>query len=651
MEEAGPVLNRRVGRRSLLASGAALGAGGLLAACGAPAAPTATTAPAKPAAEATKPAAAAAAPTNTPAAAAAAKPTEAPKPAEATKPAAAATTAPAAAAATKPAAEAAKPGAAGTLKLLYWQAPTVLNLHLATGTKDQHASRVFLEPLATYNPKGELMPILAVEIPSKANGGLSEDGKSVTWKLKKDLKWADGQPFTADDVVFTYQFVADKETAATTVGNYTAIDKVEAVDPNTVKVSFKNPYPGWSVPFVGGNGAILPKHVLKDYSGAKAKEAPWNQKPFGTGPYMVDDFKSGDLVVYKKNPNYRDAGKLQFDRIELKGGGDAPSAARAVFQTGEYDFAWNLQVEWQVLQQIIQGGKGNLLTIGGSGVEQILFNLADPNKEIDGEKSSPKSKHPFLTDMKVRQAMALAIDRGTMAKQLYGESGEATPNVLTTPTDYSSKGTKMDFNIEQANKLLDDAGYKKGPDGMRVTPDGVKMKVVYATSINTLRQKEQALVKDGWGKIGIDTELKAVDAGVFFDSKPGNPDNINHFYWDVMMYTSTFDSPYPLSYMKSWYSGDPSRDVAQKSNDWSGDNRQKWISDDFNKLYDQATKELDPAKLKDLFFKMNDLVVNNYIAVPLIDRKNVSGAAKSLKGPELTLFDVHLWNIAEWVRA
>ena len=648
MEEAGTVLNRRVGRRSLLASGAALGAGGLLAACGAPAAPTATTA-AKPAAEPTKPAAAE--PTK-PAAAAAAT-----KPAEATKPAAAVaaptnTPAAAAAAATKPA-EAAKPaaGAAGTIKLLYWQAPTILNLHLATGTKDQHAARIVVEPLMTYNPKGEFVPVLAAEVPSKANGGLAEDGKSVTYKLKPGLKWGDGTPFTADDVVFTYQFIADRETAATTVGTYAAVDKVEAVDPNTVKISFKNPYPGWSLPFVGGNGAVLPKHALKDYPGAKAKEAPWNQKPFGTGPYMVDDFKSGDLVVYKKNPNYRDAGKVQFDRIELKGGGDAPSAARAVFQTGEFDFAWNLQVEWQVLQQIAQGGKGNLLTIGGVGVEQLLYNMADPNKEIDGEKSSPKSKHPFLTDMKVRQAMTLAIDRATIAKQLYGDTGDATSNVLTTPPDYSSKGTKFEFNIEQANKILDDAGYKKGADGMRVTPDGTKMKVVFATSINTLRQKEQALIKDGWQKIGIDTELKAVDAGVYFDSKPGNLDNINHFYWDVMMFTSTFESPYPLSYMKSWYSGDPSRDVAQKSNDWSGDNRQKWINDEFNKLYDQATKELDATKLKDLFHKMNDLVVNNYVAVALIDRKRVSGSSKALKGPELTQFDVDIWNIGEWAKA
>src|SRR6476659_10449402 len=103
-----------------------------------------------------------------------------------------------------------------------------------------------------------------------------------------------------------------------------------------------------------------------------------------------------------------------------------------------------------------------------------------------------------------------------------------------------------------------------------MTPDGIRMKVVYQTSINSLRQKEQALVKDGWQKIGIETELKSVDAGVYFGGDHGNVDNINHFYWDTMMYTSTFESPFPLSYMKAWYSGDQSRDIAQKSNNLKG---------------------------------------------------------------------------------
>ena len=250
-------------------------------------------------------------------------------------------------------------------------------------------------------------------------------------------------------------------------------------------------------------------------------------------------------------------------------------------------YAWNLQVEWAALQDIVKGGKGKLLTRAGQGVEQIFFNQTDPNKDVDGEKSSLKAPHPFLTDPIVRQALAMAIDRDTLVKQLYGEAGQTTSNVLTTPATFNSKNTKFEFSIDKANKMLDDAGYKKGGDGIRLTKNGQKMKIVYATTINSLRQKEQALVKDGWTKIGIDCELKSIDAGVFF-AATGNPDTDAHFYTDAQMYTSTFDSAHPSDYIQQFYSGDPARLIPQKANNWSGLNYSRWINQDFNKLFEQA---------------------------------------------------------------
>jgi peptide/nickel transport system substrate-binding protein len=295
------------------------------------------------------------------------------------------------------------------------------------------AARCCTEPLITVDNDGKVAPVLAAEVPSAQNGGLSADGKSVTYKLKQGIKWADGQPFSADDVVFTFQFIADPTSSAVTAGTYQNIDKVEALDPNTVKITFKDPTGGWMVPFSGTNGQVLPKHLMKDYIGAKSREAPLNTKVLGTGPWMVDDFKPGDLVVYKPNPNYREQGKPYFERLEVKGGGDAVSAARSVFQTGEFDYAWNLQVEWPVLQDIMNGGKGDLLTSLGGGVEQVYCNFADNTQEVNGERGAPGTKHPFLSDLKVRQAMAMAIDRETLVKQLYGETGATTSNTLTTP--------------------------------------------------------------------------------------------------------------------------------------------------------------------------------------------------------------------------
>jgi peptide/nickel transport system substrate-binding protein len=540
-------------------------------------------------------------------------------------------------------------GTQGTLRLLYWQAPTIVNPHLAIGTKDEHASRVVLEPLLTVDAVGNFTPVLAAEVPTRQNGGLSADGRSVTYRLKQGVKWADGRPFTADDVVFTYQYVINKQTGATTYQNYANIATVQPLNASAVKVTFKDPTPFWYLPFVGGNGMILPRHALDAYIGSNARNAPFNLKSFGTGPFKVDTFRPGDLVVYSVNEYYRDPNKPAFSQVQLKGGGDAVSAARAVLETGEYDYAWNMQVEWPVLEHMLATGKGTLLTAPGGGVEALFLNESDPNKEVDGQRSSIKAPHPFLTDIKVRQALALACDRTTMATQLYGESGDATPNILTTPRKYYSKNTKMVFSIEQANRLLDEAGWKRGPDGSR-EKNGIKLQMTYVTSVNTLRQKEQQIVKNGWTQLGAGVTLQSVDAGVFFASSPGNNDTLAHFYRDVEMFTGTFGIA-PVSYMQRFYSGDPARDIAQKENNWSGRNYSRWQNKEYNALFDAGLKELDPEKNAATWMKANDVVVNQFAAIPLIDRKIVSVKAKTLDtGGNMSPFDSETHNIADWTR-
>ena len=174
-----------------------------------------------------------------------------------------------------------KRGGGGALKLLWWQGPTLLNPHFATGTKDQDGSRLFYEPLATWDADGNLNPVLAAEIPSLQNGGLVADGKSVTWKIKPGVKWHDGKPFTADDVVFNWEYARDPATATVTIGIHRDIT-VEKVDDLTVRITFKKPSPFWADAFVGAVGAIIPKHMFADYKGAKSREAPANLAPVPT---------------------------------------------------------------------------------------------------------------------------------------------------------------------------------------------------------------------------------------------------------------------------------------------------------------------------------------------------------------------------------
>jgi peptide/nickel transport system substrate-binding protein len=538
-----------------------------------------------------------------------------------------------------------KRGGGGALKVLWWQAPTLLNPHFATGTKDQDGSRVFYEPLATYDPDGNLVPVLAAEIPTVANGGLSRDGKSVTWKLKKGVTFHDGKPFTADDVVFTWEYAVDPATAAVSIGSYREIDKVEKLDSHTVKVVFKKPTPFWADAFCGVRGMIIPKHLFEAYKGANSREAPANLKPVGTGPYRHVDFKPGDIVRAELNPNYHIPNRPFFDTMEMKGGGDAISAARAVIQTGEFDYAWNMQVEDDILKRLEQGGKGKVDIALGGNIEHIQINNTDPWTEVEGERASLKTKHPFLTDPAVRQALSVLVDRGSVQEQIYGRTGIATANFLNAPSKFQSKNTKWEFNIDKANQILDAAGWKRGSDGIRAK-DGKKLKMVYQTSINAPRQKNQAIVKQAAAKAGIDIELKSVTASVYFSSDPANPDTYSHFYTDIQMYTTTMTQPDPGLFMNQFTSWE----VASKENKWTGRNITRWRNEEYDATFRAAEVELDPVKRAALFIKMNDLVINNQVVVPVVWRPRVAAISLKLREAAQSGWDSDFWNLPNWHR-
>ena len=488
---------------------------------------------------------------------------------------------------------------------------------------------------------------MAAEIPTVDNGGVAEDGKSVTWKLKQDVKWSDGQSFTAQDVVFTYDFLSNPQVGAVSAGTYEVVESVEAIDDYTVKINFKEINPAWSLVFVGGEGMILPQHIYQDYNGANAREAPANLKPIGTGAYKVVNFRPGDTVIYEPNTEFRQVDQLEFKKIELKGGGDATSAARAVLQTGDADFAYNLQVEAPVLKELEVAGAGKVVSNYGALMERIIINHSDPNQVApSGERSSVDFAHPFLSDRDVRQALGLAIDRDIIAEQLYGVTGKATPNFLVAPAEYVSSNTSYQKNIEEAKELLDRAGWQDtNGNGIR-DKDGVEMQMVFQTSVNPLRQKTQTVVKQGLKQIGMDVELKSIDPSVYFSSDSSNNDTVEHFYADLQMYTTGNVSPDPGAYMNFM----SCNQIPQKANNWSGDNNSRYCNSEYDRLLQEASKELDPQKRADLFILMNDILIEDMAVIPLVHRADVAAFSNSLTGYELTAWDMRTWDIMNWKR-
>jgi len=534
-------------------------------------------------------------------------------------------------------------GGGGPLRTLLWQGPTLLNPHFAVGQKDQIGSRIFYEPLAVHDPEGNLVPILAAEIPSLENGGLAPDGRWVIWKLKQGVQWHDGEPFTADDCVFNWEYARNPETAAVTIAPYQDI-AVEKIDSYAVKITFPKPKPYWSSVFVTDWGMLIPKHLFKDFTGSKSREAPTNLHPVGTGPYKFVDFVPGDIVRGEINLNYHVENRPYFDSIEIKGGGDAVSAARAVLQTGEFDYAWNLLVEEEIIRKLEINGKGRVVSVIGADIEHIEFNFADPWTEVDGERASLKSKHPLLSDGAVREALHLLVDRGSVEKFIYGRGGIATANFLNAPEQFCSKANTWEFSIEKANQVLEAAGWVRGSDGVRAK-DGKKLKLVFQTSTSAPRQKTQAIIKQACQKAGIEVELKSIAPSVYFSSDVANPDTFMHFFADLEMFTETAD-PDPETLMQLFLSSK----MATKANKWQGRNRCRWRDEEYDRMYREAESELDPVKRAALFIGMNDLLVKERAVIPVVRRSDVGAFTSSIKAT-LSPWEGPFWLLHDWYRA
>lgn len=538
----------------------------------------------------------------------------------------------------------------GQLNIIYWQAASILNPYLSSGTKDIESASMVIEPLAHYDEKGNMVPNLVDEIPTIDNGGVSEDLKTITWKLSDGLMWSDGTPVTAADVAFTAEYCLHPEGGCQQSSNFTDVASVEAVDDATVKITFDVAKPFPYGPFVGSQTPILQKAQFENCMGAKAPECTdANFGPIGTGPFVVSEFKANDVVALAANDKYRDPAKPAFASVVFKGGGDAASAARSVLETGEFDYAWNLQVEPEVLQQMAQAGKGKVVSAYGTSVERLMVNFTNPDPALGDKRGTIEGgPHPFLTDEAVRKALSLAIDRQTLVDVGYGDAGQVTCNVLPAPEAYASTANdscKVQ-DIDAAKKLLDDAGWVPGGDGVR-EKDGVRLSILYQTSTNSVRQATQAIVKQWWAEIGVETELRNIDAAVFFGGDQSSPDTFQKFFADIEMYTNNFDGTDPESYMANWTCAE----IPSPANQWLGSNMPRYC----NEEYDALVAEMGTtAKLEDraaLAKKMNDMLIQGGAMIPLIHRGGVSAHSVTLEGVKMNDWDSELWNIADWKRA
>ena len=538
-------------------------------------------------------------------------------------------------------------GSDGNVSIIYWQAPSILNPFLSGGTKDVESASLVIEPLARYDQDGNLTPWLVEEVPTVENGGVSADLTSITWKITPGLTWSDGTPFTSADVKFTADYCMHPEGGCAQLTKFEGVTSVEAVDDLTIKVTFGQATPFPYGPFVGGESPIIQKAQFENCMGAKAPECTEaNFNPIGTGPFKVAEFKPNDVITMEANDNFRDPNKPAFATLTFKGGGDATAAGRAVMETGEFDYAWNLQLAPDVIANMQKGGKGTPVAGFGPLLERIMVNQTNPDPALGPDERSVIRPHPAFSDPVVSKALSMAIDRPLLVEIGYGQAGRLTCDLVPAPAIYSTGNEScLTQDIAAANKMLDDAGWAKGADGVR-SKDGVRLSFTYQTSTNAVRQDFQALIKQWWSEIGVEAELRNINASVFFGGDPGSPDTFQKFYADVEMYANTFNGTDPQTYLGNYLCDKAPSPASQ----WQGENISRFCSEEYDALHKKLTETAGIEARAEIARELNNMIIESGAVIPLVHRGRLSAHANSLGGVVLNVWDSELWNVADWHR-
>ena len=536
-----------------------------------------------------------------------------------------------------------------TLTLLYWQAPTLPFAYRSSGSKDLDASAIALEPLAAIDPEGDIIPVLAVDIPTVENGGVSADGLTVTWRLRENVQWSDGSDLTADDVVFTWKYCANEATGCFSVRTFQNFESVTANGSHEVVFNLRLPSRNPGRALAGFSTPIISRAQFADcFPDNVAACDEHYLKPLGTGPYAVVQTRPNDSITYERNPHWW-GGLPYFDRVHMIGGGDAESAAQAVLLDGDAEYAWNVQVPPADLNTWTAVGNGQLVTGFASSVERIIVNQTNPHtadEENRSEYLDGMNPHPFLTFTPIRQAMSMAIDRQRIVDELYGAAGAPTCNLVPAPARFvSDQGDDcLVQDIEGAKALLDANGViDSDGDGIREFND-TPLEITFQTSENAVREGTFALLNGWWEEIGISSSLITHDAGIFFGANPADSTaTYNRFFADVQMFTfgSGLD---PQSYLSSYECADiPTRD-----NLWTGGNTSRMCNETYDSIVAMLRFTETEEERVDILRALDDALVRTAYEIPLVFRGFVSAHATSLMGVRMNSWDAELWNIGEW---
>jgi peptide/nickel transport system substrate-binding protein len=540
-----------------------------------------------------------------------------------------------------------------TITIAYTQEPDNVAAEYSNMTYSAWLDQVVGASMVTWDANNNLVAQLAAEVPSAANGDVSADGLTVTFKLKPNLKWSDGQPLTSKDVLYTWQSQIDPKNAPISRSGYDQISGIDTPNDTTAVIHFKSVFAPWPTLFsVGPNttGMLLPSHLLQGQTGLE-KNAEIHKPTVGAGAYVIKDWVAGDHMTLVVNPNYYGA-KPKIGQINIKFVPDTTTALAAL-KTGDVDFVPDF-AESDIPTLGALEPKEHLRVDTTPEFEHMLFNLGITNSAIKDDKGNVVGNSdiagfcPFQ-DPNVRKAIYLAIDRDTIVKTLLFGKTTAPTSLWPNSSWYNTSLTPYPYDTKQAAQLLDAAGYPVGPDGIRAgTCNGqpVKFSLGVETTVKQLRQDEQAAIQANLKQVGIDIKTIATPAGTFFGAYSDGA-NMPLGKFDMAIYTTGFyPDPDPTGSFAC-------ANVPNKANP-SGNNNYHYCDQtgQMDKLFNQGAASADPATRKPIYDAIQKYQYDQALFVPLYARANVYGYSARLVYPPSSGFcgwgcDISNWDVTK----
>lgn len=509
-----------------------------------------------------------------------------------------------------------------------YQEPESLNPYLSVQTVVNVVSTAVYDGLLTVGPDGEFIPVLATEVPSIANGGLSEDGLTITYKLREGVKWADGAPFTSADVKFTWQALMDDSNAVVSRAGWEDIESVDTPDDLTAVVTFSKLY----APALTLWRYVLPAHGFG--GGTAMTGADFNRKPFGTGPFMVKEWTSGESIVLDYNPNANPAPLVNGLIFRI-----TPSREESVLllKSGEVEAVWDL------IEASIPEFEGNadvtLWSTPSSNVEYLGLNLAQR-----GDPADPTVPHAILGDIRVRQAISLGIDRSVLVNDLmYGRSTIATSAIglgwASDPTIAIAP-----YDPEQAKALLEEAGWTPGADGIR-EKEGQRLSLeITTTSGNKLRELAEQVIQEQLAAVGVELKINNVPSSTLFGNwASGGPLQRGNF--DIGMDTWGPDID-PNDFVSILF--ESSAIPTEAGGGW---NYFRINDPNIDAAIQAGRSTLDIAARKEAYSEVARLVNDTYAYIPLYNRLIINAFANDTTGWTPNPWRDFTWDAAAWVHA